>query len=608
MSTAVAGPLAGKPLFVVPAGPDTLAYWDDPGQTWRQVTYGGGVGGYIRWVPYTGPPQTFAAGDMTRDGDWTMTANKATSARPAPQATGPETDLLPPTWAPTVQNARASYTVYNEWTTNTGGWVEQYGANVIGAGGIGGGNNVGAQHVLTLSVNGIIRDTFTAIPSNAGMYWHDIAPIVVASGAVLRVTLQVTQVGNNQMDWEQQTGLFATAPPLTSLAVGSKDGAAAGTTAYGTHLLFTPGTASPDWDIVAFGGAAAGGGQTGGPAATGAPNKLINPFMEIDQEHEGATVTINGAVANVIDGIGLNTTLNTTSQRSPSAPTGYSNSVAVSNTNVSTVVASTLTALYQNIEARELIDTAFGTASAKTLSFAAWAGASIAGTYAFALANDASNRSFVIPFTLPANSFQLITATIPGDTAGTWTTSGNGVGMSLIATQVAGSGWQTATANAWVAGNYKATTGISNAAAGTAGALFYLGPWGLWVSPSPPPLLRTSIQAELARCQRYYEKTYDPGTALGTATTTGAPQLIAQTGQGGQTPMPFKVTKRVVPTVTIYSPATGASGVLRNYTSGADIAAAVSAPGLNGIGALASASNAAAASLYAAHWTADARL
>jgi hypothetical protein len=37
------------------------------------------------------------------------------------------------------------------------------------------------------------------------------------------------------------------------------NGGAQTTTAYGCHLLFTPGTASPDWDIVAFGGAAGGG-------------------------------------------------------------------------------------------------------------------------------------------------------------------------------------------------------------------------------------------------------------------------------------------------------------------------------------------------------------
>jgi hypothetical protein len=62
------------------------------------------------------------------------------------------------------------------------------------------------------------------------------------------------------MYWYQQAGLFATAPTYCSLAVGSKDGAAAGTTAYGCHVMFAPGTASPDWDVVAYSGAPGGGG------------------------------------------------------------------------------------------------------------------------------------------------------------------------------------------------------------------------------------------------------------------------------------------------------------------------------------------------------------
>jgi hypothetical protein len=109
--------------------------------------------------------------------------------------------------------------------------------------------------------------------------------------------------------WEQQVGLFATPPPLTSLAVGSKDGAAAGTTAYGTHLLLTPGTASPDWDIIAYGGAAAGGGQTGGPflplsggTLTGSLLLAANPAAAL----EAATKQyVDGTVTQVNTGTGL---------------------------------------------------------------------------------------------------------------------------------------------------------------------------------------------------------------------------------------------------------------------------------------------------------------
>ena len=215
---------------------------------------------YMRWVPYTGPPQTFLKQDVTRDGDWTMVANKNTSDRPSPQASGTEEDLLP-AWTPATQSAPATYTVYNEWTLNQGGWIDQYGVDILS-------QNLGASHTITLRVGGVVKDTFTATPNTAGIYWHDVTPLLVASGAVIRVSLQVTRTGSNS--WFQQAGLFATAPVYCSLAQGSKDGATAGTTAYGCHLLLIPGTYSPDWDVLAFGGSAAeAAGGTGSGGVTG---------------------------------------------------------------------------------------------------------------------------------------------------------------------------------------------------------------------------------------------------------------------------------------------------------------------------------------------------
>ena len=261
------GGTAGPPGPAGPAGPPgPTAVSTNPG---NQATLGSDSlifvadkwsGVYVRWVPYTGPPQTFSKQDMTRDGDWTMVANKNTSDRPSPQASGTEEDLLP-AWTPATQSAPATYTVYNEWTLNQGGWIDQYGVDILS-------QNLGAGHTITLRVGGVVKDTFTATPNTAGIYWHDVTPLLVASGAVIRVTLQVTRTGSNS--WLQQTGLFATAPVYCSLAQGSKDGATAGSTAYGCHLLLIPGTYSPDWDVLAFGGSAAeAGGGTGGGGVTG---------------------------------------------------------------------------------------------------------------------------------------------------------------------------------------------------------------------------------------------------------------------------------------------------------------------------------------------------
>jgi hypothetical protein len=239
----------------------------------------------MRWVPYVSTPQSFSVQDLTRDGDWTMIANKDTSDRPAPQASGAEEDLLP-AWTPTTPNARATYTVYNEWTLSQAGWIAQYGVDFLS-------QNLGAVHSFTLQVGGTVKDTFTITPNAAGTYLHNITPLLVFAGAVVRVTLQVTLVGNNQMYWEEQPGLFATPPTYCSLAQGAKDGAAATSTAYGCHLLLTPGTASPDWDIVAY-GAGGAGGAAGAPGPAG-KNAFTTTSGAFTVPAVGATTTVTVA-------------------------------------------------------------------------------------------------------------------------------------------------------------------------------------------------------------------------------------------------------------------------------------------------------------------------
>lgn len=84
-----------------------------------------------------------------------------------------------------------------------------------------------------------------------------------------------------------------------------------------------------------------------------------------------------------------------------------------------------------------------------------------------------------------------------------------------------------------------------------------------------------SYALELALCQRYYEKSYDIGVNPGTI--TGANRWSsASTGPAGfsssNLSVPFKVNKRVIPTMTAYSAVTGTSG---NGTFGANQEVAV---------------------------------
>ena len=68
----------------------------------------------------------------------------------------------------------------------------------------------------------------------------------------------------------------------------------------------------------------------------------------------------------------------------------------------------------------------------------------------------------------------------------------------------------------------------------------------------------------------------------------------------------FKGTKRAVPTFTLYSPVTGASGKVRDFNSNVDVTGTIIAPSPASFGFNATASVAATAYSMGAHWTADA--
>ena len=81
-----------------------------------------------------------------------------------------------------------------------------------------------------------------------------------------------------------------------------------------------------------------------------------------------------------------------------------------------------------------------------------------------------------------------------------------------------------------------------------------------------------TYQAELAACQRYYEKSYEQGTAPATATESNM-SLSSQNIGAATTSyigawIPFKITKRGAPTMTFYDTSSGASGKCNRFTLG----------------------------------------
>ena len=89
----------------------------------------------------------------------------------------------------------------------------------------------------------------------------------------------------------------------------------------------------------------------------------------------------------------------------------------------------------------------------------------------------------------------------------------------------------------------------------------------LEVGNTATPFEHRSYSDELARCQRYFEKSYNQGTAPGTGAGDFTGSYQARDGTASTVvryyPVTYKVTKRANPTVVIYNPQTAASGGMR---------------------------------------------
>jgi hypothetical protein len=350
---------------------------------------------------------------------------------------------------------------------------------------------------------------------------------------------------------------------------------------------------------------------TPSPPATVNPNKLMNQFMEIDQQNEGASqAPINGWAADGWRGGGASTGT-ITWQRVSNGPPGMPFSISMTVTTAASSLGATDSCqLWQSIEAAELYDTQFGLSTAQPLTFSFWAYCTLAGTYVATLHNDTQNRAYLFSFTLAASTWTLITQVIPGDTAGTWVTSGNAAGAYLMVIVAAGSGcigvagWQSASA--------KTLSGASTSFPTTINARFQLGPCKLELGSVATPMIRQPFQQELARCQRYYEKSYDVGTAIATNTNNSISLLYlglsSATATQPGTSVWYAVPKRAVPTLTMYSSVTGTAGRVRDAQNGVDVALAATLAGNRAFYWIATLSAASNVVNMQAHWVADARL
>jgi hypothetical protein len=241
--------------------------------------------------------------------------------------------------------------------------------------------------------------------------------------------------------------------------------------------------------------------------AGGGSNRIINGDMWVDQRNNGAAVT-NPTYAYILDRwafsssrAGIATVGQNVAAAGPAA-LGFPYCFGLQGLTNFTLAAGDYNVLQQGIEANAISDFAWGTNGAQPVTLSFWARSNFAGTYSGALLNGANNRSYPFQFPLTQNWTKIV-ITIPGDTGGTWTMSGPGVGVYL-AFDLGGGTTYRGPANAWVSASYYGATG-SASIVNAMNTYFLITGVKLEIGSVATPFNRYSVNKTLADCQRYYQ-------------------------------------------------------------------------------------------------------
>jgi len=296
--------------------------------------------------------------------------------------------------------------------------------------------------------------------------------------------------------------------------------------------------------------------ENGGFSPFGFKNRIINGAMVIDQRNAGASVTPNGTYT--LDrwyGDNSQTGKFTVQQNAGAVtpPVGFINYLGVTSSSPGySLLTTDEFRIGQQIEGLNVADLAWGTASAATVTLTFWVRSSLTGAFGGALGNSANNRSYPFTYTISvANTWEQKTVTIAGDTSGTWLTT-NGKGINVQFSLGCGSTYS-GTANIWAGAFYIQPTG-STSVVSTSGATFYITGVQLEKAPQATTFDYRDHGRELILCQRYYESSYDIGTAAAGATTTGMRLLTMAVNalNSGMGQVSFLTRKRATPTILTY--------------------------------------------------------
>ena len=313
----------------------------------------------------------------------------------------------------------------------------------------------------------------------------------------------------------------------------------------------------------------ASGGTGTSTGYYGFKNRIINGAMVFDQRNAGASVTPTADNTYTLDrwktrnggGAGRFSVI-----QSSTSAANFPTSVLLTVTTTSAPSGVEIYGFEQDIEGYNITDFGWGTANAQAVTLSFQVRSSLTGTYCISIRNSAADRSYVAEFTInSANTFETKTITVPAITTGTWLST-NGAGLLFLVCLGSGS-TREGTAGSWQSSNIVATSNQVDWI-NTSSATFYITGVQLEKGSTASSFDYRPIGTEFMLCQRYFEKSYDQGTAPATNTTTGTFNFSGASEGNGNVIVPIQYsTKRTAPTLTGYL-ATGTSGSWNYERSG----------------------------------------
>jgi hypothetical protein len=282
-------------------------------------------------------------------------------------------------------------------------------------------------------------------------------------------------------------------------------------------------------------------------------NLIINGAMQVAQRGTSAvTITSTGEYPNIDRySAGGNDSSLISVEQSTDAPSGFEYSLKVTSLAASTTDAADYQFIGQRIEGYNTAQLDWGASGAKTVTASFYVKCSVTGNIPFVIVNSNDTRVYAANCTVSsANTWEYKTITIDGDTSGTWLKT-NGIGLKIQWYMALGSNFQ-GTLDQW--GTDYGASGQINVC-NTNGATFQVTGVQLEVGEQATPFEHRSFGDELARCQRYYEKSFPQATAPANNTSLYSVQYTnVQSGYGTWHNYNFAVPKRAAPTMTAYNP------------------------------------------------------